>query len=109
MYVAGHGVFIHNSTARIPGAVRKRLEAVLKEHLRREGKLPSKSEEERIVQKARRRANSQRNVQKAVANRAANGERWIPPWLRPRTVSAVVNEERTLDITRRYNRLGEVR
>ncbi len=96
--IGNKGVFLSCSLARNPGSIRKRLETVLGIDNK-----PKKTPEDLIIARSRISASQKR----IFRNRLARGEVMTPPWELPRTVRAVANEERSLDIAQRWQRMGE--
>lgn len=98
--VGNKAAFIPRSLAKKPGAIRKRLEAVLGIKSR-----PERTPEERMTAKSRHIA----ALKRAARNRISAGTSTPPPWSRPRTLSAVLAEERTLSVALKWQRMGEFR
>jgi hypothetical protein len=98
--IGNKAVFIASMYARRPGRVRNIIEKVLGIDPR-----PMKSQEELIAAKARTRA----KMKRAFRNRIVKDPNFTPPWRKPRTVDMIKNEERSLDILQKWQRMGEYR
>jgi hypothetical protein len=99
--IGNKAVFIASMYARRPGRIRSIIENVLGIDPR-----PMKSQEELVTAKARTRA----KMKRAFRNRIAKSPvPMIPPWRKPKTVEAIKNEERSLDILQKWQRMGEYR
>ena len=104
IFVGGKLIFISYKSARHPGAIRKHLEMALGL-----AQKPPKTQEEIITFASRRAAQAKRAGHNAAAKAKAKGVVLAPPWTRRRTLAMIVNEEKMLDISQRYSRLGEYR
>lgn len=98
--VGNKAAFVPRSMAKKPGAIRRRLEAVLGIKSQ-----PERTPEDRVTAKSRHIA----ALKRAARNRINAGTATPPPWSRPRTLSAVLAEERTLSIALKWQRMGEFR
>lgn len=64
-----------------------------------------RSQEAQIVSRSRKIA----SLKRAHRNQVASGKDVRPPWARPRTLAVMLAEERTLDISQKWQRMGEFR
>lgn len=102
--VGNKAAFIPRPKAKIPGFVRRRLEAVLGISAK-----PPKSEEDMFTARARKSAQAKRAGHNAYAQSKANGVKITVPWARPRTLAKILSEERTMEIAAKWQRMGEFR
>lgn len=102
--VGNKAAFIPRPKAKIPGFVRRRLEAVLGISSK-----PPKSQDDMVTARARKSAHMKRAARNLFAQNKANGVVMTVPWARPRTLSAILAEERTMDIAAKWQRMGEFR
>jgi hypothetical protein len=92
-------VFISCSNVRHPGIIRRRIEKVLGIDPR-----PMKTQEELITGKARISAQMKRSFRNRIAKEPTGTK-----WRKSRTLQAIKNEDRALDVAQKWQRMGEYR